>query len=60
MLCFETLTHAPFDRDAILPELLTEKERLWLNSYHEFVRDSLIPYLDPDEAEWLTRETQPI
>ena len=59
-LCFETLTTAPFDRDAILPELLTEKERLWLNSYHEFVRDTLVPYLDREEADWLTAVTEAI
>lgn len=59
-LCFETLTLAPFDRGAILPDLLTEKERLWLNSYSELVRDTLLPYLDHEETDWLINETRPL
>lgn len=59
MLHFHTLTLAPFDRDAIVPEMLTKKELSWLNSYHESVLNSLMPYLEPEEAKWLRRETAP-
>ena len=34
---FETLTLAPFDRDALDPALLTASERDWLNGYHRRV-----------------------
>lgn len=60
MLHFHTLTLAPFDRDAIVPEMLTKKELSWLNSYHKSVLNSLMPYLEPEEAKWLRRETAPL
>ena len=31
---FETITFCPFEEDAILPEMLTKKEKAWLNEYH--------------------------
>lgn len=50
---FETLTMVPFDRDAIAPEQMTEEEKRLLNHYHETVYETISPYLDRGEAEWL-------
>lgn len=57
--CFRPLTVVPFDRAAILPDLLTGKERAWLNDYSKRVRDILCPLLDPGERAWLIAETEP-
>ncbi len=59
-LCFEDLTMAPFDREAILPELMTDKERELLNRYHARVYETIAPHLDEEEREWLWEATQAI
>ena len=60
LLEFEPLTWCPWEREAILPELLTDEERQWLNDYHRQVREMLLPLLDDGAAEWLTEQTMPI
>jgi len=60
MLCFETLTLAPIDRNLIDPALLDEDEIAWLNGYHMKVRETLTPLVDPDTRRWLAEATQPI
>lgn len=57
---FETLTLVPFDRDAIVPEQLSDRERKLLNDYHQRVYETISPYLDADVAEWLREETRAI
>lgn len=57
---FRPITYCPFDREAIIPELLTEKELDWLNSYHRMVKDTLLKDLPEEEAEWLSRAAAPI
>lgn len=57
---FETLTLAPFDTTLILPEMLDEAEKEWLNTYHTYVCDRLSPHLDSDTATWLKEMTIPI
>lgn len=59
-LRFETLTLAPFDRDAILPECMEAADLRLLNEYHARVYETLAPYLDPAEQEWLRGATAPI
>ena len=54
---FKVITLVPLERDAIMPELLTEKERTWLNDYHARVYSEISPYLTSEEAEWLQKET---
>ena len=54
---FETLTLVPFDRDAIVPEQLSDRERKLLNDYHKRVYETISPYLDAEVAEWLREET---
>ena len=40
-LGFETITLCPFEEEAILQDMLTEKERAWLNEYHARVCSKL-------------------
>jgi len=57
---FETVTLAPIDVDLIEPALLNADERAWLNAYHQRVRDTLTPLVDPDTATWLTTATRAV
>lgn len=57
---FETLTLAPFDRDAIDRDLLTSRERELLDAYHARVYAELAPELNEDERAWLAAATAPI
>jgi Xaa-Pro aminopeptidase len=43
-----------------VPELLSEAERDWLNSYHQKVFQKLSPLLDDEEKDWLKHETRAI
>lgn len=56
----QNLTFAPIDLDAVIPELLSEEERGWLNEYHQQVFDKISPYLNEEEKEWLQYETRAI
>lgn len=57
---FETLCFLPIDRNIIVPAMLTEAERRWINDYHRQVYDKLSVYLDDGEKEWLKAETAEI
>lgn len=57
---FETLTLCPFDRDAIIPELLTEDELNWLNAYHRRVEEALSPMLHKEVRKFLQVATAPL
>ena len=56
-LGFETLTCTYIDPTPILPELMTDEEKAWLNHYNEYVYIRLLPYLDEDEKRWLRSKT---
>jgi Xaa-Pro aminopeptidase len=60
MLCFETLTLAPIDRNLVAPALLTADEIAWLDAYHARVRETLTPGLDAATAQFLAAATRPI
>lgn len=60
MMSFETITLAPICLDLVVPTLLTESERHWLNKYHARVRQTLKPHLPDDVASWLAHETRSI
>ena len=47
-LGFETLTVCPIDTTLIKPELLNDREKSWLNSYHEKVKELLNPLLNKE------------
>ncbi len=55
---FETLTLCPIDTRCLLPELLSDQERSWLNGYHQQVRERLAPLLDGASLQWLQVRTE--
>lgn len=57
-LVFEPITLCPFDRDAILPEMLSEEERKYLNAYHEKVYRVLESRLETEVRSWLREQTE--
>jgi Xaa-Pro aminopeptidase len=59
-LGFETLTLAPFDRRLILPGMLTEAERSWLDAYHARVAAEIAPLVEPAVAAWLEAACAPL
>lgn len=59
-LRFESLTLCHFDTSALVPDLLDDEEKAWLNSYHRRVFDTLSPLLPPDVAAWLEEKTREI
>ena len=59
-LCFETLTLCPVDTTPILPELLSQEETDWLNTYHKEVYNKLAPHLNDEERAWLQEATRPL
>jgi Xaa-Pro aminopeptidase len=62
MLQFNTVTLAPIDNRLINKEILTQfdKERKWLNDYHDRVYKTLSPHLDKPEAGWLKKACKPL
>ncbi|HEX3883980.1 MAG TPA: aminopeptidase P family protein [Stellaceae bacterium] len=60
MLCFETLTLAPIDRNLVDGTLLDRGEVDWFNAYHARVREEITPLVDPETAKWLEQATAPI
>lgn len=57
---FETLTLCPIDTRCVLPALLHDDERAWLNAYHATVRERVGRHLSGDAKAWLDARTQPI
>lgn len=60
MLGFRPLTLAPFDRRALLADMLTPDERAWLNEYHAYVYEVIAPQLDGETKAWLEKATTAI
>lgn len=56
-LQFETLTLCPIDTRCILPELLADSERRWLDAYHQHVRERLEPFVEGRARAWLLERT---
>ncbi len=57
----KTITLCPFDREAILPDRLTDEELEYLNNYHKRqVQETLTPLVSKEIAEWLAEQTAPI
>ncbi len=59
-MCFENITYAPIDLDAIDPEQMTKRERTLLNNYHKMVYDTISPYMTEKENAWLKEYTRAI
>ena len=60
MLGFETLTLAPIDHSLIEISLLSPTEIEWINSYHQKVRDTLLPLVDEQTKAWLIAASERI
>ena len=58
MLCFETLSLAPFDTRLIKTAMMTPVEINWVNDYHKRVKDELMPILSPRARRWLERAAE--
>ena len=61
-LKFESLCFVPMCRKLIEPSLLTQKQKDWLNDYHQKCRDKLIPRIKEqghdDLLTWIDENTQ--
>lgn len=55
---FRTLTWVPIDMEAIEMKHLNDVQRCFLAAYQHEVCQKISPYLTPEEAEWLKRETE--
>ena len=56
----EPLTCVPYEREAINKSLMTEEEIAWVDNYHAWVRETLVPLLDDETAEFVRQETMPL
>lgn len=56
-LQLEPLTLCPIDKTPIVPGMLTDDERKWLNDYHALVYERLAPLLSNEERAWLRGKT---
>ncbi len=57
---FENLTFAPYDPEAIIPEMLTQYEKATLNAYNKAVYEKIAPHLNDKEKAWLKTQTRTI
>jgi Xaa-Pro aminopeptidase len=60
---FETVTMCPIETTLINFSLMTADEIKWLNSYHETVRETLLPGLTsmfPEALEYMLRKTEAV
>lgn len=57
---FDEITLIPMDLDAINPDIMTEEEKKLLNNYHKKVYDTISPYLNKEETEWLAKYTRAV
>jgi Xaa-Pro aminopeptidase len=59
-LGFDTLTIVPFERTLIATEVLSLKERQWVDTYHSRVWADLQSFVDTETLSWLEQATQPL
>jgi Xaa-Pro aminopeptidase len=57
---FETLTICPFDVKVLDLELLTQPEKEWLNTYHEWCREKLENDLEGEVKEWFLEQVKAV
>lgn len=60
MCYFKNLTYVPFDKEALLPELMTSRDIKLFNRYQKNVYERISPYLCDDDKKWLESYTKPI
>ncbi|MBR0400053.1 MAG: aminopeptidase P family protein [Mogibacterium sp.] len=56
----ETITCVPYEREAINKELLTQDEIAWIDNYHAWVREQLLPYMDEEMSSFVEDQTRPL
>ena len=59
-MVFENITMSPIDLDGINAELLTKRERDYLNDYHRQVYEVIGPHLTAEERKWLKEYTREV
>ena len=59
-LHMETLTLCYIDTRLVIVSMLSAREHIWLNKYHQEVYEKLSPFLTDDEREWLRAKTMEI
>lgn len=59
-LGFDTLTLVPYERDAIIPQMLTRRQREMINTYHSTIYNLYSGRLEKEEKEWLAGVTADI
>lgn len=59
-MTFKTLTYCYIDTQLVDNSLLEDRHITWLNAYHATVYQSLAPYLDEGERQWLAKKTAAI
>lgn len=59
-LTFETLTLCPIDTTLVVPDMLSDEEKNWLNRYHQKVREQLSVLLNAELRDFLEKLTEPV
>ena len=59
-LGFETLTFVPIERRLIDVAMLSDKERRWVDEYHEETLRKIGPQLEGDDLKWLEAQCAPL
>ncbi|MBO9574197.1 MAG: aminopeptidase P family protein [Sphingobium sp.] len=59
-LGFETLSHAPIDRNLIAVEMLSEAERAWVDLYHARTLEIVGPQVTGEAKAWLEAVCAPL
>lgn len=59
-MCFETMTFAPIDLDAVDISVMEPSDVRLLNDYHRQVYEKLSPYMNEEERAWLKEATREI
>lgn len=59
-LSFDTISYCPIDLNGVIVDMLSSKEKNWLNSYHAVVYSKLFALLNESERRWLKNKTRPI
>lgn len=57
---FQNLTCCPYERDAIIKEMLTPEEIAYIDDYHSWVYNSLESKISPQASKWLKEVCQPL
>lgn len=59
-MCFETLTFAPIDLEAVELSVMEPSDVRLLNEYHKQVYETIAPFLGEEETKWLKEATREI